>query len=211
MNWSESETTLNDYFSTCDTLTDKEIDVFISELRTERPGIVSFHDLARKLEAVLANVAPESQQNHGLAQSLWQHRSQASSDHRIEAGLSARLGFDGYEGVHKFLHNLIPACSSSNSKEEFREVVRAWNVPSRHQRALGRGGQGREDDYQAKISVSRRIRAYWSLKGPRTVFAVFVASTILAFGLWQFTAYLNNWHARAAFGWGVVMAKLFVG
>jgi hypothetical protein len=111
-----------------------------------------------------------------------------------------------HDGIHAFLCKLMPDCEASIPKDEFVKHVRSWNVPS-----LERNAAEDEDErvkqYAKNLTMGRKIKALWSIYGPKVIFMSLVISFQLAFGLWQLMTYVNKREARAAFGWGVIVAK----
>jgi dual oxidase len=61
------------------------------------------------------------------------------------------------------------------------------------------------------MSVWRRTRAWWAVKGPELAFLALIASFMTAFGVWQFVRYLTSDLYTPAFGWGAVLAKTCAG
>ena len=74
--------------------------------------------------------------------------------------------------------------------------------------------KGQDDDDAAcerRIPLQRRIRAYWAVHGPVTCFMAFVVALQLGVGVWQMVIYIRNPLARAALGWGIILAKAAAG
>ena len=69
----------------------------------------------------------------------------------------------------------------------------------------------RDEELLKSMSILRRIRAYWAVRGPDVLFVALVVSMQLAFGVWQLVKYVTEMQYRAAFGWGVVLAKTCAG
>ena len=109
-----------------------------------------------------------------------------------------------------FLCSLLPGCNGILDRDQFFEQVRNWNIPSQDQTSLGRDTEDAEK-YQQQLPLTRRIWAWWSAKGPEIAFIAFVIALQLGFGFWQLFYYLDDHVARAALGWGVVMAKFSAG
>jgi hypothetical protein len=200
----------NNYSQDFKPLTDKEIDQFISELDSNRDGFVSFNEVAEKLDAVLKQLIHVPQEHHLHYSNHQQHSKDEDENSSIERGERGRSPTHEHEGVERFVRDLFPLQSSPIPNGELRDLIKSWNVPSRHQGGI-EGELKQAEEYHRKLSFYRRLRAWWSLKGPTVVFGVFVGSLILSFGFWQFSEYLHNAEARAAFGWGVLMAKFFAG
>jgi len=112
-----------------------------------------------------------------------------------------------HDGLHAFLCSLMPDCDhTAIPKDEFKQRVKSWNIPSQKQNSA-EDEKEQMEDYKKNLTLYRKARAYWSLRGPRALFACFVGALILAFGLWQLMEYVNKPDVRAALGWGVIMAK----
>ncbi|CRK48553.1 hypothetical protein BN1723_016902, partial [Verticillium longisporum] len=86
--------------------------------------------------------------------------------------------------------------------------VKEWKIPSLEQ---AKKEEKQEKQYMKSVTVWRRIRAYWAVHGPEICFLALVIGMQLAFGIWQLVKYQTTPAYRAAFGWGVVMAKTCAG
>ncbi|CZT21970.1 related to NADPH oxidase homolog 1 [Ramularia collo-cygni] len=175
-------------------LSDDEINKFFDALDINKNGLVNFEELEAKLRQAHQELAPEPQAHHLL------HPSRRDA----EKGLSHKGG----DGLHKFLCHIMPECGSELNREEFVKHVRSWNVPSQK----GAKDAHKEDvEQEKKLPFRRRVRAYWAVHGPNIIFLAIVVAFIIAAGLWQCLIYVTNPGARAALGWGIIVAKLSAG
>lgn len=174
-------------------LSDDEINKFFDALDANKNGSVNFEELEAKLRHAHKELAPEPKKHHLL--------------HPERRDAEKGLSHEG-DGLHRFLCHIMPDCSSELNREEFVKHVRSWNVPSQK----GAKDAHKEDVEQEKrIPFRRRIRAYWAVHGPNIIFLAIVIAFIVAAGLWQCLIYVTNPGARAALGWGIIMAKLAAG
>lgn len=104
----------------------------------------------------------------------------------------------------------MPDCGTRMNKEEFMRQVKTWRVPSQKQ-SDAKETHKEDLERKRKLPLRRRLRAYWAVHGPNYIFCGVVVALILAIGLWQGGIYITNQPARAALGWGVIMAKLNAG
>lgn len=192
-------------------LSDEEIDKFIDELDVDKDGNVSFAELEKRLEDVLTELSPEPQEHH---LNHPDRRSRGTNSRKI-AGTDPEKGEEKHhrehDGLHAFLCDLMPDCDQRTiPKHQFKQRVKSWNIPSQKQ-SSAENEKEQTADYRKRLTFVRRARAYWSLRGPRALFACFVGAMILGFSLWQLMVYARYTEVRAALGWGVVMAKFFAG
>ena len=176
-------------------LSDEEINAFFEDLDKDKDGFITFDELEAKLHEVHEELAPEPQKHH--------------LHHPERRDLEKHAGHNG-DGLHAFLCSLMPECDARLSKNDFISRVKTWEVPSQKQTDskasdAESAAQGRE------MPLRRRVRAYWAVHGPAICFMAVVVALQLAFGLWQLIIYIRNEQARAAFGWGVVLAKSSAG
>lgn len=165
-------------------LTDDEIKKFVDDLDRDSNGNIDYWELERKLDEVHEQVAPKAQPHH------LHHESRPD------------------EARHEFLRTLIKSDKDSIPRDEFEKCVKTWEIPSLEQ---DRKEAKDEDEYVKKMSIWRRMRAWWAVRGPQVVFMVIVVSFMLAFGIWQLVKYLTYDEYRPAFGWGVVVSKTSAG
>lgn len=191
-------------------LNEEEIDSFFEELDTDRNGLISFDELEAKLKAVYEELAP-SPRSHDLhhperrwTENLYLTQSNTNRDHDVERALQEKD--HEYDGMHAFLTKLMPECDALIDRKVFREIVKSWNIPSQDQNCAEDQDQ-EATEYEHKLSLARRARAHWAMKGPKIVFISFVIALQLTFGLWQLLTYLKKDNARAAYGWGIIVAK----
>jgi len=204
-------TRVNTYLDPLAPLSDKEIDSFIAELDTDKDGNVSFTELEKRLEAVLKELAPDPQEHHLNHPKRRRRDKKAHPDLRQDPEKGDTQHHTEHDGLHAFLCNLMPDCDhTAIPKDEFKSRVKSWNIPSQKQNSA-EDEHEQAKDYQKNLTLYRKARALWSLRGPRILFACFVGAMILAFGLWQLMEYVNKPDVRRALGWGVIMAKAFAG
>ncbi|KAF2246098.1 hypothetical protein BU26DRAFT_432596 [Trematosphaeria pertusa] len=165
-------------------LTDDEISRFMDDLDKDDDGNIDYWELERKLDQVHKQIAPKAQP-HNL-----HHKSR------------------GDEARHQFLRSVIGTREDHIPRNEFKQCVRRWKIPSLEQ---DRKEAKDEDEYVRHMSIWRRIRAYWAVQGPGIAFLALVVAFMLAFGIWQLVKYLTYDEYRPAFGWGVVVSKTSAG
>ena len=165
-------------------LTDAEIDDFIDHLDHNRDGYIDYDEIERALDAVHDEIAPEAKP-YNL------HHDSKSDRAR-----------------HAFLRAMIGSQASRLSRAEFKARVRRWKIPSMKQE---QADDEEQKEYMRRLPRWRRFRSWWSVHGPKVLFIAFVVAMELAFGLWQMIKYITQTQYRAAFGWGVVMAKTAAG
>lgn len=165
-------------------LTDEEIKHFIDDLDHDKDGNISYWELERKLDQVHGEIAPNAQPHH------LHHQSR------------------GDEARHEFLRQVIGTREDRIRRDDFARTVKTWEIPSlEHDRQEAKD----EDDYLKHISLYRRARAYWAVKGPEVVFLALVLLLMIGFGVWQFVKYLTFDQYTPAFGWGAVLSKTCAG
>lgn len=191
-------------------LTDEEIDQFVSDLDLDHDGYVSVEEVTEKLKAVLKELAPEPQPHHLHYTTRWQVEEDATTSKSLKAGQGTLPSSSEFEGIQRFVYDLFSLHSDPVPNDDLRELIRSWNIPSRHRGGLD-GELRQAEEYRRKLSLSRKLRAWWSLKGSTVIFTFFVGAVISFLGLSQAYRYLRDEEARAIFGWPVVVAKLFAG
>lgn len=165
-------------------LTDEEIKNFIDDLDADNNGNIDYWELERKLDEVHREIAPKAQPHH------LHHESRSN------------------EARHEFLRSVIGTREDRIKRDDFAKCVKRWEIPSLEQ---DRKEAKDEDDYLKQMSIYRRARAYWAVKGPEIAFLALVASFMIAFGVWQLVKYLTYDEYRPALGWGVVVSKTSAG
>lgn len=174
-------------------LSEDEINNFFDALDTNKNGSVNFDEFEAKLREGHKELAPNPQKHHLL--------------HPDRRDAEKGQGQEG-DGLHKFLCHIMPDSSAELNREEFVKHVKSWNVPSQ----IGAKDAHKEDvEQEQRIPFRRRIRAYWAVHGPNIIFLAIVIAFVIAAGLWQCLIYVTNPGARAALGWGVIVAKLSAG
>jgi Ca2+-binding EF-hand superfamily protein len=179
-------------------LSDIEITAFINELDTDNDGFVTFEELANAFKIVHAELVSKPFHEHMEEESA-PHPSYDLEKGKVEKNREQ-------DGIQEFLRSLMPDSGSSLSTDELKEHIKTWNVPSQDQNSAD--DQDQEiSAYEQKLSLTRRARANWAIHGPKKLFRLFITALQLAFGFWQLMTYINKPKARAAFGWGVIVAK----
>ncbi|KAG8670551.1 hypothetical protein FPOAC2_09914 [Fusarium poae] len=168
-------------------LTDKEIEEFLDDLDHDNDGHINYEEVERKLDQEHANLVPKPSAHNVISED---HSDDDSTRH---AFLRRMMGDSGVDRI---------------PRDEFAKMVKEWKIPS-----LKQAKKEEEEDksYIKKLPGWRRIRSYWAVHGPEIVFLGVVISMQLAFGIWQLVKYQTTPGYRAAFGWGVVMAKTCAG
>ncbi|KAK4214988.1 NADPH oxidase [Rhypophila decipiens] len=168
-------------------LTDEEISRFLDDLDHNGDGMIDYDEVEQKLDAVHDELIPQPRAHNILARKRSQLM-RRNNHHR-----------------HEFLRSIIGSDARRIPREEFAKRVKEWNIPS-----LELNGRESNRDYVRKMSLFRRIRAYWAVHGPEIAFLVLVVGLQLAFGIWQLVKYTREQY-EDAFGWGIGMAKAFAG
>lgn len=165
------------------TLTQKEIDAFVTALDKDQDGNISYLELEQKLDAVYKELQPNAR-HYNL------HHDSRQNER------------------HEFLRSMLGTEKDSIPAEEFKKTVAAWKIAS-----LEEDEQKTKevDAYMKHISWPRRLRAVWEVDGPEYLFLVVVVSMQIALGVWQCVKYATGAEYQAALGWGVGMAKAAAG
>ncbi|OCF78789.1 hypothetical protein I204_00733 [Kwoniella mangroviensis CBS 8886] len=169
-------------------LTSEEIQSFLDELDHNNDGIIQYSEVESALDRVNDELTPTPKQ-HNI-----NHPSKEEY---------AR---------HAFLRELMGTTSNVNpssiSRNEFTDRIRQWKIPSMTQ---SRSNEEADLEYMSSIGWWRRIRSWWAVKGPEVMFLVMVSASIVGMMIWQSLKYSLDTRYRAAFGWGVVLAKTCAG
>lgn len=176
-------------------LTDDEIHAFFDDVDKDNSGVAEFDELEAKLIAVHKELAPTPMKHHLL--------------HPARRDLEKNITDKG-DGLHSFLQSILPGCERNIPRNEFVQRVRRWRIPSQKQTDEGKN-DAEEKKLEKEIPFRRRARAYWAVHGPVILFTSFVVALQIGFGLWQGLKYAYDREARAALGWGVVLAKMCAG
>jgi dual oxidase len=169
-------------------LTNSEIDRFLDDLDHNDDGYITYNEVEQKLDHAHDELAPQpGTRSHHLS------KRDSDDDRARHAFLRGIMGGSGCQRI---------------PRDEFASLVREWKIPS-----LEQSKKQEEDEkrYFRRLPGWRRVRAYWAARGPEVVFVGLVVSMQLAFGVWQLVKYQTTPQYRAAFGWGVVMAKTCAG
>ena len=145
-------------------LTDKEIEEFLDDLDNNNNGEIEYAEVEFKLDEVHDEIAPKAQP-HNL------HYKGNNDEQR-----------------HKFLRSLMKSDKERISRQDFKEIVKTWKVPSMHP---DKKTEEDHKEYMKKMNIGRRIRSYWSVQGPQVVFLALVVSMQIAFGVWQCVKYVT--------------------
>lgn len=164
-------------------LDDEEIDAFLDDLDHNKDGYINYEEVERKLDQEHAELVPKPGPHHVLN----------SKDDR---------------GRHAFLRSMMGSDLERIPRDDFAKLIRTWKIPSLKQ---AKKNEEEEKSYFRRLPGWRRIRAYWAVHGPEIVFLGVVVGMQCAFGIWQLVKYQTTSPYRAAFGWGVVMAKACAG
>jgi hypothetical protein len=146
-------------------LRDEEIEMFFHDLDKDNDGYVTFDELEAKLHKVHKELASEPQTHH--------------LHHPTRQGLEKNESH-AEDGLHAFLCRIMPECAPRLSKDDFRNRVRAWEIPSQKQT-----DDEDQEVKKKKLPFARRLRAYWAVHGPMYCFVAVVVALQIAFGLWQ--------------------------
>jgi dual oxidase len=165
-------------------LNDGEINAFLDDLDKNGDGVIDYSEVEHKLDVVHDEIAP-----YALPHNL--HHDSKEDRER-----------------HAFLRSIIGSDAQRIPRDEFAARVKEWRIPS-----LDQDNKARQDQkaYMRNLSIWRRIRSYWAVHGPEIVFLFLVVGMQLGFGIWQLVKYVTGMQYRAAFGWGVVLAKTCAG
>lgn len=168
-------------------LSDDEIQQFLDDLDHNDDGFIDYKEVEQKLDQAHQELVPKPDAHHII-----------------------KRGHDCHDkdARHVFLRSLMGSDADRISRQEFADIVRQWNIPSLKQ---AKKEQEDEKTYFRRRPGWRKIRAYWAVHGPEIAFLALVISMQVAFGVWQFVKYYTTPEYRAAFGWGVVMAKTCAG
>ncbi|RGP78791.1 hypothetical protein FLONG3_2989 [Fusarium longipes] len=168
-------------------LTDEEIKEFLDDLDHDGDGYINYQEVERKLDQEHEELVPKPKAHHVI-----------STDHT-----------DDDRTRHAFLRRMMGDSDVDRiPRDEFAEMVKTWKIPSQKQ---AKKEEEEDKSYIKKLPGWRRIRSYWAVHGPEIVFLGVVIGMQLAFGIWQLVKYQTTPGYRAAFGWGVVMAKTCAG
>ncbi|KAL4727936.1 hypothetical protein ACLX1H_004635 [Fusarium chlamydosporum] len=168
-------------------LTNEEIKEFLDDLDHDNDGYINYHEVERKLDQEHGELVPKPSAHHVI------HTDHSDDDRARHAFLRRMMGDSDTDRI---------------PRDEFAKMVKEWKIPS-----LKQAKKEEEEDksYVKKLPGWRRIRSYWAVHGPEIVFLGVVVGMQLAFGIWQLVKYQTTPGYRAAFGWGVVMAKTCAG
>ncbi|CEH15046.1 Ferric reductase, NADH/NADPH oxidase and related proteins [Ceraceosorus bombacis] len=215
-------------------LSDDELEKLFDELDHSKDGYVTFQELETQFLRVHDELVPAPKEHHlthpnRLGRASHAKTKSAPSPSRTESEQTkvdnAGTGSGGKTVVssdqekraqadrndlHDFLYSLLPRDADRVSKADFKKLVSTWDLPS--QEHTDEAEEMRKDqEWSRRLSWARSLRAHWSVEGPRYAFLAFVTLCLIAFGLWQCLEYVTNAEARAALGWGVIMAKTSAG
>lgn len=164
-------------------LTDKEIDEFISALDKDKDGCISYDEVEHGLDNAHQELVPKAKSHH------LHHK-------------------DNEDERHAFLRRLMGSEKDKIPAEEFKNLVRSWDIPSLEQ---DKQAAKDEDAFMASLPIGRKLRAYWEVHGPTYAFLGVVVALQVGIGIWQCVKYSTGAEYQAAFGWGVGFAKACAG
>ncbi|KAH7141917.1 FAD-binding domain-containing protein [Dactylonectria macrodidyma] len=175
-------------------LNDDEIHEFLNDLDHNGDGNIEYSEVERKLDHA----------HDELAVKKYSHNSQRNDSPHHRDGSHTH----DEQVRHAFLTRMMGSNAQRVPREEFANLVRSWKIPSLEQATKA---EKEEKRYFKRLPGWRRIRAYWAVHAPEVGFIGLVISMQLAFGIWQLVKYQTTPEYRAAFGWGVVLAKTCAG
>lgn len=170
--------------ATTRSLSDQEVSGFIKGLDKDSDGCISYPEVEHMLDEVHKEIVPEPKAHH-------LHHNSRSDQER-----------------HQFLRYVMGTDKDRIPADEFATIVKSWNVPSSEQ---DRQTEQDSKEYMRNLPIGRRLRAFWEVDGPESLFLVLVVSLQVAFGTWQLVKYVTETQYRQAFGWGIVLAKTSAG
>lgn len=169
-------------------LDDDEIKQFIDDLDHNQDGHVDYSEVEQKLDETHDELVSKPRKHHIIKRNHDSHDDQAR---------------------HSFLRRMMGNTDARRiPRDEFAELVRSWKIPSLKQ---AKKEEDEEKQYFKRLPGWRRIRAYFAVHGPEIGCIGLIVAMQLAFGIWQLVKYQTTPQYRAAFGWGVVMAKTCAG
>ncbi|KXH60067.1 FAD-binding domain-containing protein [Colletotrichum nymphaeae SA-01] len=190
-------------------LTEDEITSFLDDLDHNGDGYIDYAEVEAKLDAAHDELAPGGQvkphhiiSRHASPEKPNQSSSSSDENRLRHEFLRSIMGLAGFDD------NNDTSRSHRVPRAAFAARVREWKIPSLKQDADSETSQR---DFIQHLRLSRRLRAYWAVHGPEIAFLGLVASSLIAFGVWQCVKYATTPRYRAAFGWGVVLAKTCAG
>ncbi|KAK1980930.1 FAD-binding domain-containing protein [Colletotrichum cereale] len=197
-------------------LAEDEINSFLDDLDHNDDGYIDYDEVEAKLDAAHDALAPQNQAkpHHVIRRKDQPHDFSSKQHSRDENRLRHEFlrTIMGLPGSHPGTTSDPAADERSRShripRADFAARVREWKVPSLKQ---DKDSEDSQKDYVRKLRLYRRLRAYWAVHGPEIAFLALVAGCTLAFSVWQCVKYVTQTQYRAAFGWGVVMAKTAAG
>lgn len=150
-------------------LSETEISEFLDDLDKNKNGFIEYDEVEHKLDEVYKEIAPEPKP-HQL------HHKDRDDAQR-----------------HEFLRAVMGTDKNRISRQDFVEIVKGWKIPSM---ASEKKVEKDHDEYMKTIPLGRRLRAYWSVRGPDMAFLAMVISMQIAFGVWQLVKYLTETRYR---------------
>lgn len=165
-------------------LSEKEITEFINDLDKNNNDLIEYDEVEFNLDQVHKEIAPEAKP-HNL------HYKDRDDKQR-----------------HAFLRSMIGTDKNQISRDDFANIARGWKVPSMEP---DKKAEDEHKEFMKEMGIGRKLRAFWSVRGPEVIFTGFVVAMQIAFGTWQCVKYVTQMQYRHALGWGVVMAKTSAG
>ena len=170
-------------------LSDAEVAAFVASLDRNGDGRISYAELEHNVDQAYRQLRPHGRPHAGDTE---------------EAGKEAQAAC----ARHEFIRAMIGSPADVVSAKDMRETVRQWQIPSLEKE---RQAQHADEEYLARLSWLRRMRALWTVHGPEYVFMAVVVGLQAGLGIWQCVKYGDGARFQAAFGWGVALAKFSAG
>ncbi|KAK2616203.1 hypothetical protein QQS21_000835 [Conoideocrella luteorostrata] len=171
-------------------LNDDEVSRFVNAVDHNNDGYIDYHEIEQKLDQAYDELNFKTHAHRA--------RKHGQAAHEADATLAR----------HQFIRTMMGSDAQRIPRDEFRNLVRSWKIPSLQQ---SKKEEAQEKSYFKRLPGWRKIRAYWAVHGPEICFLCLVVGMQLAFAIWQLVKYQTTPKYRAAFGWGVVMAKTCAG
>lgn len=189
-------------------LNDEEISSFLDDLDHDGDGYINYEEVERKLDQAHDELVPKPDAHNIFTRKRATYDRNNGDTHTAGSTATTKNNTESHRVRHEFLRAMMGHSDQERiPRDEFARMVKEWRIPSLKQAKE----EEEEKGYFRKLPGWRKVRAYWAVHGPEIVFLGLVVSMQLAFGLWQLLKYQLNPQYRAAFGWGVVMAKTCAG
>lgn len=166
------------------TLSHLEVDEFITAIDTNHDGFIEYVEVLAMLDKVHNELTDHPAPHH------LHHETRDDRDR------------------HQFLRSIMSTQSGQISTADFARIVNQWKIPS-----LEPDKKDEEDNKLFVLSMPlwRRLRAFWSVRGPEVVFILLVTLITIAITVWKMVKYITEPQWRRALGWGVVLSRSTAG